>query len=302
MIFAVIFTGSALSLPIAFASPNDFARALYAGMRGEDVRALQRFLNTDAETRIADAGAGSPGNETDYFGPATKDALVKFQEKYRAEILVPVRLRSGTGFFGVKTREKVNALLKVAVLETVLQSANQIDPALSAENTHAPAKQDQPSLAADTEGSAAPLRLKIPGINVDAPVIYVGLTADGAMDVPKGPSEVAWFNLGPRPGGQGSSVISGHFGTWKDGEGSVFDNLNKLKKGDTVSVLDGRGAVITFAVRELRTYDNPNADASDVFSSNDGKAHLNLITCGGDWDRLQKAYPHRLVVFTDKVE
>src|SRR3989344_5889270 len=47
--------------------------------------------------------------------------------------------------------------------------------------------------------SELPTRLKIPKINIDASVEYVGLTPDGAMDVPKGRVNVAWFNLGPSP-------------------------------------------------------------------------------------------------------
>src|ERR1035437_8837175 len=45
-----------------------------------------------------------------------------------------------------------------------------------------------------------PVRLKIPKIKADAIVEYVGLTPEGRMDVPKGPAEVAWYKLGPRPG------------------------------------------------------------------------------------------------------
>jgi len=93
-----------------FAATNDFNRTLYVGMRGEDVRALQKVLNADTATRIAEAGPGSPSNETDYFGPATKRALIKFQEKYRAEVLAPVGLTLGTGVFGEKTRAKAGAL------------------------------------------------------------------------------------------------------------------------------------------------------------------------------------------------
>jgi hypothetical protein len=52
-------------------------------------------------------------------------------------------------------------------------------------------------------------------------------------------------------------------------------------------------------VREIQRYD-PNADASSVFSSNDGKSHLNLITCEGIWDEVSQSYPQRLVIFTDK--
>lgn len=90
-----------------FAGSVDFARTLKIGMHSDDVRELQKILNADLETRIAESGVGSPGNETDYFGPATKRALIKFQEKYRGDILVPAGLVSGTGVFGAKTRTKV---------------------------------------------------------------------------------------------------------------------------------------------------------------------------------------------------
>ncbi|MDP3882438.1 MAG: class F sortase [Candidatus Staskawiczbacteria bacterium] len=144
-----------------------------------------------------------------------------------------------------------------------------------------------------------PLRLKIPNISIDAPIDSVGVTFDGAVDVPKGPADVAWFNLGPRPGDIGSAVITGHYGTWKNGGGSVFDNLNKLIPGDKIYVEDEKGMIITFVVRELRIY-GQNEYAPGVFNSDDGKAHLNLITCAGDWIESQKTYSNRLVVFTDK--
>lgn len=143
-----------------------------------------------------------------------------------------------------------------------------------------------------------PVRLKIPRINVDAVFEYVGVTPEGRMDVPKGPAEVAWYKLGPRPGEIGSAVIAGHSG-WKNNKPAVFDNLNKLQKGDKINIEDEKGVVITFVVREKRLY-NPNADATDVFSSTDGKVHLNLITCEGVWDKVTKSRSKRLVVFTDR--
>jgi len=142
-----------------------------------------------------------------------------------------------------------------------------------------------------------PGRLVIPEINVDAAVEEVGLTPQGAMAVTEGPTDVAWFDLGPRPGEIGSAVIAGHEG-WKDGIAAVFDDLYKLQKGDKIYVEDGQGTMTTFVVREIRAYDQ-NGDASDVFNSNDGKAHLNLITCAGTWNATQRSYSHRLVVFTD---
>lgn len=144
-----------------------------------------------------------------------------------------------------------------------------------------------------------PVRLEIPVIKVDAAVELVGLTPDNSMDVPKSPADVAWFKLGTRPGDKGSAVIAGHYGRWKNGQVSVFDDLHKLKKGDKLSVKDDKGATITFVVRESRNYD-PNANAAAVFGSNDGQSHLNLVTCEGVWDATTQNYSQRLVIFTDK--
>lgn len=146
--------------------------------------------------------------------------------------------------------------------------------------------------------SRFPIRLMIPKIEVDAPFVYVGLTPKGEMDVPKDPAEVAWYNLGVRPGDIGSAVISGHYG-WKNNLPAVFDRLHLLRKGDKIFVFDERGATTTFVVRELRRYGEKD-DASAVFISRDGKAHLNLITCEGIWNKTNKSYSRRLVVFTDK--
>lgn len=143
-----------------------------------------------------------------------------------------------------------------------------------------------------------PLRLKIPRINVEANVESVGLTPDGDMGIPQQPANAAWFNLGPWPGDQGSAVIDGHSGIWEDDTATVFENLYKLQPGDKLYVEDKTGTT-TFVVRESKIYD-PAADASAVFSSNDGRAHLNLITCEGAWSEDLKSYTNRLVVFTDK--
>lgn len=143
-----------------------------------------------------------------------------------------------------------------------------------------------------------PVRLVIPVIDVDDFIEYVGRTPDGAMDVPKDPANVAWYMRGEKPGETGSAVIAGHSG-WANGRPAAFDHLYKLKKGDKIYIEDDKGVVSTFVVRETRNYD-PAADASGVFGSTDGGAHLNLITCGGVWDPVEQASPNRLVVFTDK--
>ena len=147
--------------------------------------------------------------------------------------------------------------------------------------------------------ASPPIRLVIAGIGVDSTIKPVELTASGDMAIDDSIDSVAWYRLGPEPGEAGNAVIAGHYG-WRDGQAAVFNELHTLKAGDRVVVYDEASTMTTFVVRELREY-SPDADATEVFRSTDGKAHLNLITCIGSWNRSQQTYTKRLVVFTDIV-
>ncbi len=142
-----------------------------------------------------------------------------------------------------------------------------------------------------------PVRLKIEGIGVDSAVEQVGITPSGSMDVPKQPMNAGWYNLGARPGNVGSAVLAGHV-DWYGGVTGVFADLDQLKPGDQIAVVDDLGAEVYFIVRETKTF-AASADASEVFISSDGLAHLNLITCSGAWDKAAGQYTTRLVVFAD---
>jgi LPXTG-site transpeptidase (sortase) family protein len=175
---------------------------------------------------------------------------------------------------------------------------NQSDSALLVPTALALAKQEHTALPA-VAPAELPLRIKIPKIKIDTALEYVGLTPEGAAGVPKNPINAAWLNLWPRPGDVGNAIITGHSGPWKNNLPTVFNNLFKLRPGDKIYIKDKKGVTTTFIVRQLRTY-GEHADASDVFISNDGKAHLNLITCEGVWNKITKSYSERLVVFADK--
>jgi hypothetical protein len=84
-----------------------FTINLQLGSKSNDVKELQKFLNNNGFV-IAVKGPGSPGNETTFFGPATKKALIKFQEAHKQEVLTPVGLKKGIGIFGSLTRALVN--------------------------------------------------------------------------------------------------------------------------------------------------------------------------------------------------
>lgn len=73
-------------------------RDLTIGDHGVDVLKLQIFLNKYSEkTRVSAWGYGAPGNETQYFGNATANAVKRFQDMFDI-------VESG---FGEMTREKV---------------------------------------------------------------------------------------------------------------------------------------------------------------------------------------------------
>ena len=83
-------------------------RDLYPGSQGADVRSLQEYLNARGFT-LASSGAGSPGNETTYYGNLTASAVRRFQEAHFAEILSPLGYASGTGICGPSTRNYINS-------------------------------------------------------------------------------------------------------------------------------------------------------------------------------------------------
>lgn len=91
---------NSLTATYAPSSGATFYRNLTIGSRGEDVRALQRYLNQQGFV-LASTGAGAPGQETTYFGPKTRAALAAFQSTHA--INPPV------GYFGPITRGYVQS-------------------------------------------------------------------------------------------------------------------------------------------------------------------------------------------------
>ena len=92
-----------------------FTSNLAKGKTSAEVMQIQKFLNQWADTTVSTSGAGSKGNETSYFGAATKSAVIKFQNKYAADILTPNGLSAGNGNWYASTRAKANAIAATCV-------------------------------------------------------------------------------------------------------------------------------------------------------------------------------------------
>ncbi len=90
-----------------------FTRSLYLGVKGDDVKCLQQYLNNAGYT-VAISGAGSMGNETNYFGTKTKAAVAKWQA---ANGVSPA-----AGYFGAISRAKYLALVSKTASLTAQQA------------------------------------------------------------------------------------------------------------------------------------------------------------------------------------
>lgn len=115
-----IVAGIALAALAAFpahAVTGPFANDLRQGAVGPEVRALQAYLNAYGFA-LAVSGPGSPGFETSYFGPLTRAAVTRLQERFASEILAPLGLLRGTGNFFVSTRTWVNRMLAGEIATT----------------------------------------------------------------------------------------------------------------------------------------------------------------------------------------
>ncbi len=88
----------------------NFSQDLKLGMTSPEVKCLQVALNHLGFT-VSLSGTGSIGEESNYFGIKTKQAVEKFQDLYSQEVLVPAKLISPTGYFGKSTQEKLNMLI-----------------------------------------------------------------------------------------------------------------------------------------------------------------------------------------------
>jgi sortase A len=144
--------------------------------------------------------------------------------------------------------------------------------------------------------STVPNRIIIPKLEVAAEIEHVGLDEEKRMDVPKDDMNVAWYKYGPKPGDPGSAVFAGHFDT-KTGSPAVFNRLSELSTGDTI-IVEGEGNnEKTFVVTEVKKFKDETFPVDLVFYQKGGK-YLNLITCDGVFDAVQKNYSDRLVVFT----
>lgn len=145
-----------------------------------------------------------------------------------------------------------------------------------------------------------PVRLVIPSLDVDAPVVPIELDRDRVLRPPQDPSEIGWWDRSAQPGAtKGQSLLTGH--SVRLGEGAM-DTLGDIKRGATVQVMgkpekgEKSGKVASFSVQKVFVYSRQQvADhADELFGQDRNARRLVLVTCT-DWDG--KVYQSNIIVY-----
>ncbi|MFC1408095.1 class F sortase [Streptacidiphilus sp. N1-12] len=161
----------------------------------------------------------------------------------------------------------------------------------SASGNTSPAKPPRPL------ARSVPVRLEIPAIGVDTPVVKLGLAADGSVQVPpiEAHAPAGWYQGSPTPGQVGPSVILAHVTVGQYGDG-VFLHLSRLRPGDRIVARLADGASAAFTVDRVQTVAKAHFPTSAVYGDVD-RPELRLITCGGPRNSDGSGYLDNVVVY-----
>jgi len=160
-------------------------------MTDPQVKELQKILNRVPSTQVALVGVGSKGQETSYFGPATKRAVIKFQELYKQEILIPNKLTAGTGLVAGSTRNKLNQIL--ASNKSQVTQVSQVSQGTQPGGIGGGAASAPGGASASQGGASAPTNPTFPASPTTPPVAPGPVSPTPiapAPSIPSGPSVI----------------------------------------------------------------------------------------------------------------
>ena len=139
-----------------------------------------------------------------------------------------------------------------------------------------------------------PVTIRIPRIDVDAPIIPLGLRDDGKIAVPSAPEETGWWLGGPEPGEPGPAVILGHVDSTEGP--AVFFDVRYLKVGDEIHIDRADGSTLTYIVDSSERHPKDDFPTDEVYGPTE-QPTLRLVTCGGEYDFDVRTYPDNVIVF-----
>jgi sortase (surface protein transpeptidase) len=186
------------------------------------------------------------------------------------------------------------ALVAIAVAGSATAAAT--PPAPAAPPAASPAQSFRSVRSYDDVTVAEPVRLRVPALGVDSPLLHLGLATDRSIEVPGDYGTAGWFSGGPRPGQPGPAVILGHVDS-KAGPG-VFYRLAELPVGADILVDRSDGSTIAFRVTSTQ-HAAKTAFPTDLVYAPTLEPSLRLVTCGGVFDRAKGSYLDNVIVYAD---
>ncbi len=139
-----------------------------------------------------------------------------------------------------------------------------------------------------------PRKINLPSIGASGFIQQMGIDQHTAVAVPSSIHFAGWYNGSVKPGEAGVSLIDGHVsGTYQPG---IFKDLKKLRANDLFTIEYGDHSLRNFQVIAVASYDSGEA-ATRMLAAASGVSHqLNLITCGGTFDKATNQYEKRVIV------
>jgi LPXTG-site transpeptidase (sortase) family protein len=150
-------------------------------------------------------------------------------------------------------------------------------------------------VAVQTSPSGAPVRILVPSLGIDAPVIASAIDLkQGVLGVPADIHKTGWWADGATPVDQtGTVVIAGHVDSAAAGAGAFFP-LKQARRGTLIEVTTAAGQTKTYKVVSVQTM--LKKDLPTGIWSQKGRNRLVVVTCGGPFDPATKHYRDNVVV------
>jgi LPXTG-site transpeptidase (sortase) family protein len=145
-----------------------------------------------------------------------------------------------------------------------------------------------------TVAADMPRTISIDRIGVNARVLRMSVTSDGAIQAPAGIWDTGWYDGSAKPGQSGNAFIDGHISG--PTMAAVFAKLKDLKSGDAITIERGDGSVLKYAVSSVTTTKLTDINMNNVLQGPGGSTQtLTIMTCGGSYQG-NYTYDSRVIV------
>ncbi len=133
-----------------------------------------------------------------------------------------------------------------------------------------------------------------------ARITPVSTTTDDRIEAPANIYDAGWYTKSAKPGEAGAVFIDAHVsGPHNPG---IFSKLKSLRLGDGISIERGDGVTVKYVVEYVEQISASEVDMRKALNPYvAGKNGLNLMTCGGMFDKQTNQYQDRVIVYASQV-